>query len=134
MSSHTSHMTDLEFIVFLPKLWVPTNFPHGQSRVKVYQDILDIQELLEASWMAWRITSLHSISFSAALFVVVVHSDVMIWCNKMWGNVITDIVLCLKIIHLLLYVVPLRIVRFCCCSVVPFLSRSIFKIFYLLFF
>ena len=43
-------------------------------------------------------------------------------------NVITDIVLCLKIIHLLLYVVPLRIVRFCCCSDCFLSVRSIFKI------
>ena len=70
-------MTESEFIVFLPKLRVPTNFHTGGQEFKVYQDILDIQELLEARWMAWRITSLYSISFSAALFVVVVYSDDM---------------------------------------------------------
>jgi len=62
---------------------------------KVYQDILDILELLEASWMAWRITSLYSISFSAALFVVVVvHSDddVMkcIKCNNWYSSLFKD--------------------------------------------
>ena len=31
LSSHTSHMTDSEFIVFLPKLWVPTNFHTGSQ-------------------------------------------------------------------------------------------------------
>ena len=43
------------------------------------QDILDILELLEASWMAWRITSLYSISFPlhCLLLYIVVHSDDM---------------------------------------------------------
>ena len=69
-------MTDSEFIVFLPKLWVPTNFHMGSQELRFIQDI---QELLEASWMAWRITSLYSISFSAALLMLydVVHSDDM---------------------------------------------------------
>ena len=58
--------------------------------------------------MAWRITSLYSISFSAALFVVVVvHSDDVMKCN-----VITDIVLCLKIIHLFIICCSAAIVRF----------------------
>ena len=39
-SSHTSHMTDSEFIVFLPKLWVPTNFHTGSLELG-YQVILD---------------------------------------------------------------------------------------------
>ena len=59
----------------------------------------------------------------------------MIWCNEMKWNVITVIVLCLKIIHLSLYVVPLRIVRFCYCSVVFFLFFlfSFLSVFYFLF-
>ena len=72
-------MTDSEFIVFLPKLWVPTNFHTGSQELGL-SGYSGIQELLEASWMAWRITSLYSISFSAALFdvvVVVVHFDDM---------------------------------------------------------
>ena len=33
-SSRTSHMTDSEFIVFLPKLWVPTNFHTGSQELR----------------------------------------------------------------------------------------------------
>ena len=123
-------MTDLEFIVFLPKLWVPTNFHTGSQELRFIR-------IFWIFWSCWRQAGWHGVLlvyivflFRCTVYCCMLLYTLMIWCNKMWCNVITDIVLCLKIIHLLLYVVPLRIVRFCCCS---FLSRSILKkSFYLL--
>ena len=65
-------MTDLEFIVFLPKLWVPTNFHTGSQETGLsgYSGVAGGK----LDGMAYY---LYSISFSAALFVIVVHSDDM---------------------------------------------------------
>ena len=78
MSSHTSHMTDSEFIVFLPKLWVPTNFHTGSQELRFIR-------IFWIFWSCWRQAGWHGVLlvyivflFSAALFVVVVvHSDDM---------------------------------------------------------
>ena len=128
MSSHTSHMTDSEFIVFLPKLWVPTNFHTGSQELRFIR-------IFWIFWSCWRQAGWHGVLLVYIVFLFPLHClllllyTLMIWCNEMWCNVITDIVLCLKIIHLLLYVVPLRIVRFWYCSVVFFLFRSIYFLF-----
>ena len=64
-------MTDSEFIVFLPKLWVPTNFHTGSQELGLsgYSGVAGAK----LDRMAYY---LYSISFSAALFDVV-HSDDM---------------------------------------------------------
>ena len=50
-SSHTSHMTDSEFIVFLPKLWVPTNFHTGSQELR----------FIRIFWSCWRQDEWHGV-------------------------------------------------------------------------
>ena len=69
-------MTDSEFIVFLPKLWVPTNFHTGSQELGLsgYSGYPGVA----GGKMDRMAYYLYSISFSAVLFdVVVVHSDDM---------------------------------------------------------
>ena len=123
MSSHTSHMTDSEFIVFLPKLRVPTNFHKGSQELR----------FIRIFWSCWRQAGWHGVllvySISFPLFDVVCCCT--LWCNVMWCNVITDIVLCLKIIHLCIIYCSAAIVRFWCCSAI---FCSVLSIFFSLYF
>ena len=59
---------------------------HGQSRVKIYQDILDILELLEASWMAWHITYI-VFRFRCTVYCCMLLYTLMIWYDVMKYNV-----------------------------------------------
>ena len=71
-------MTDLEFIVFLPKLWVPTNFHTGSQELGLsgYSGYSGVAGG-KMDGMAYLLV--YSISFSAVylLFVVINSDDVM---------------------------------------------------------
>ena len=124
MSSHTSLMTDSEFIVFLPKLWVPTNFHTGSQELRFIRIFWSCRR--QAGWHG--VLLVYSISFP--LFVVVC------CCTLWWCNVITDIVLLFKDYSLSIICCSAAMARFCCCSVVfcsvPFYFLfSFLSIFYL---
>ena len=65
LSSHTSHMTDLEFIVFNLNSGCPY-FPHGQLVVLVLQ--IYIHRILVYSWNDIRKALYPYISFSCVLY------------------------------------------------------------------
>ena len=98
-------MTDSEFIVFLPKLWVPTNFHKGSQELGL-SGYLEFRSCWrQAGWHG--VFLVYNISFPLLMLFAVVHSDDVMKCN-----VITDIVLCLKIIHLSIICCSAAIVRF----------------------
>ena len=65
---------------------MPTNF-HTGSQESGLSGYSGIQELLEASWMAWRITDIVFLfPLHCLLLYDVVHSDDIMKCNEMKCN------------------------------------------------
>ena len=76
-------MTDSEFIVFLPKLWVPTNFHTGSQELRFIR-------IFWIFWSCWRQAGWHGVLLVYIVFLFPLHCllllmlyTLMIWCNEM---------------------------------------------------